>query len=372
MIRVLYLLNYAGEGGTERYVELLARDMGEKGLVQPFFAYNQDGLLVKRLEAMGVPCRRLEMKGRFDRKAARALAALCREWKIDLIHCHYLREHYIALLAKKLCRGVKVVYTNHIIVKNDPVTRLTNRLLDGWQDQMIAVCNMGKAQLVANGWSGDRIRVVFNGVNPALWAGGREYSTLRRELNIPDDRFVLLCVGRFDDYKRQDFLLRSLKELADGTDTPFTLVLAGNGPKQAECEALAQSLGLGDKVRFLGYRTDVKNLYHGSDLYVSCSRWEALSFVILEAMAAGLPVVATNVGGTPDLVNQKTGCGLLVDFEDTKGMAAAIRRFMEEPELRRQCGAQARQAVHTYFEMSKMVEATYTVYEKALHPGAKE
>ena len=372
MIRVLYLLNYAGEGGTERYVELLARDMREKGLIQPYFVYNQGGLLVERLEAMGVSCRRLEMKGRFDRKAARALADLCREWRIDLLHCHYLREHYIALLAKKRYRKMKVVYTNHIIVKNDPVTRLTNRLLDRWQDQMIAVCNMGKAQLEANGWKGDRIQVIFNGVDPQLWQGSRADSILRRELGIPEDRFVLLCVGRFDDYKRQDFLIRSLKELADSTNLPFALVLAGNGPKQADCEALVKSLGLERQVYFTGYRTDVKNLYHGSDLYVSCSRWEALSFVILEAMAAGLPVVATNVGGTPDLVNQKTGCGQLVEFEDTKGMAETIRRFMEEPDLRRQCGARAQQAVHTYFEMGKMVDATYAVYQKALHPGLKE
>ena len=367
-MKVLYLLNYAGEGGTERYVELLARDMGEQGLIQPCFAYNQGGLLVERLEAMGVPCRRLEMKGRFDRQAARALAELCREWRVDLIHCHYLREHYIALMAKKRYPKLKVVYTNHIIVKNDPLTRLTNRLLDKRQDQMIAVCRMGKAQLEANGWKGDRIRVIFNGVDPQLWQGSRADSTLRQELGIPEDRLVLLCVGRFDDYKRQDFLIRSLKELAGQTEAPFCLVLAGNGPRQAECEELARSLGLADMVYFTGYRTDMKNLYLGSDLYVSCSRWEALSFVILEAMAAGLPVVATNVGGTPDLVNGDTGCGQLVEFEDTKGMAAALRRFLEDGALRAACGSRSLQAVRRCFSLEQMVKATYAVYQKALEP----
>lgn len=364
-MKVLYLLNYAGEGGTERYVELLARRMGEQGLIQPFFAYNQGGLLVERLEAMGVPCRRLEMKGRFDRQAARALADLCRGWEIDLIHCHYLREHYIALLAKKYCPGLKVVYTNHIIVKNDPLTRLTNRLLDKRQDQMIAVCRMGKAQLEANGWKGDRIQVIFNGVDPQLWQGSRADSTLRQELGIPKDRLVLLCVGRFDDYKRQDFLIRSLKELEGQTRVPYVLVLAGDGPRQEECRQLARTLGLADKIFFTGYRTDMKNLYLGSDLYVSCSRWEALSFVILEAMAAGLPVVATNVGGTPDLVNGDTCCGQLVAFEDTKAMASALRRFLEDGELRRTCGSQGRQAILRQFSLEQMVQATWKVYERA-------
>ena len=110
MTKVLYLLNYAGKAGTERYVETLVRYLGGSR-VEPYFAYNEGGLLVERLEAMGVPCRRVEMRSRFDRKAARALAALCDEWDIDLIHCHYLREHYTALLAKRYRPGLKVVYT---------------------------------------------------------------------------------------------------------------------------------------------------------------------------------------------------------------------------------------------------------------------
>ena len=99
MTKVLYLLNFAGKAGTERYVETLVNYLSADGLVQPFFAYHEGGLLVERLEEMGVPCRRVEMRRRFDYKAARDLAALCAEWGIDLVHCHYLREHYTALLA---------------------------------------------------------------------------------------------------------------------------------------------------------------------------------------------------------------------------------------------------------------------------------
>ena len=148
VMKVLYLLNFAGKAGTERYVETLVKYEG--------------GLLVERLEAMGVPCRRVEMRSRFDKQAARELAALCQEWDIDLIHCHYLREHYTALLAKKYNKKIRVVYTNHFVLANDFITRLSNRMMDKRQDQMIAVCNKGKEQLIANGWSGDRIQVIFN------------------------------------------------------------------------------------------------------------------------------------------------------------------------------------------------------------------
>ena len=183
-MKVLYLLNFAGKAGTERYVETLVKYLSADGLVQPFFAYNEGGLLVERLEAMGVPCRRVEMRSRFDKQAARELAALCKEWDIDLIHCHYLREHYTALLAKKYNPKIRVVYTNHFVLANDFVTRLSNRMMDKRQDQMIAVCNKGKEQLIANGWSGDRIQVIFNAVDLDAWAGSRADSTLRAELGL--------------------------------------------------------------------------------------------------------------------------------------------------------------------------------------------
>ena len=200
MMNVLYLLNHAGKAGTERYVETLVRHLGGKQ-VKPFFAYHEPGLLVERLEDLGVPCRAIELRSRFDLKAAKALAALCREWEIDLIHCHYLREHYIALLAKRYNKHIRVVYTNHFILPNDAVTRFTNRILDRRQDEMIAVCTMGREQLIKNGWSGERIQVIFNAVDPAEWAGDRSESTLRRELGIPEDRFVMLCASRFAEDK---------------------------------------------------------------------------------------------------------------------------------------------------------------------------
>ena len=103
-MKVLYLLNFAGKGGTERYVETLVRYLNGTH-IEAFFAYNQDGPLVEKLQSLGVPCRRVEMRRRFDFRAARELASLCREWDIDLVHCQFLREHYTALLAKQIGRA---------------------------------------------------------------------------------------------------------------------------------------------------------------------------------------------------------------------------------------------------------------------------
>lgn len=365
MLNVLYLLNHAGKAGTERYVETLVKYLSG-GRVKAFFAYHEPGLLVERMEELGVPVRQIELKSRFDLKAARNLAKLCKEWNIDVIHCHYLREHYLALFAKEFKRDLRVVYTNHFVQENDGITRFTNRLLDRRQDNIIAVCNKGKAQLMENGWGGERIEVIFNAVDPQAWAGDRSESSLRSELGLAEENFVMLCASRFAHDKGHKYLVNSIKRLTELTQVPFTLVLAGDGPLLEETKAQASALGLEDKIKFIGFRKDIKNLYKGSDLYVNASEHEALSFLIIEAMAAGLPIVATDMYGNSDIVNDKTNCGLLVEYNNPDSMAVALKCMMEDPAFLAECSQNALTAVDAYFEIHKMADATYKVYEKAM------
>lgn len=366
MMKVLYLLNFAGKAGTERYVETLVRYLNHTK-VEAHFAYNEGGLLVERLEALGVPCRRIEMRRRFDLRAAKELAALCKEWDIDLVHCHYLREHYTALLARKYNPHIRVIYTNHFVMANDAVTRLSNRWMDKRQDQMIAVCNRGKEQLVRNGWSGERIQVIFNSVDPAVWAGDRSESTLRQELGLSNDRFVMLCASRFAGDKGHKYLIDSVKRLTTITDVPFTLVLAGDGPLLEPAKAQVKELGLEDCVKFIGFRKDIKNLYKGSDLYVNSSEHEALSYLIIEAMAAGLPVIATDMGGNRDIVNDEAGCGLLVKYDDPVSMSDAMKRLMEDKELLESCRQGALRTIDEKFEIHKWMDKTFAAYQAAMN-----
>ncbi|BDF71921.1 glycosyl transferase [Oscillospiraceae bacterium] len=365
MLKVLYLLNYAGKAGTERYVETLVKYLnGEK--IQAYFAYNEGGLLVERMQEAGVSVRQIAMRRRFDLKAAKVLAALCTEWDIDVVHCHYLREHYTALLAKRFNKKIRVVYTNHFVMANDAVTRISNRWMDKRQDQMIAVCNRGKEQLVANGWSGDRITVIFNAVDPAAWAGERASSTLRAELGLAQEDFVMLCASRFADDKGHKYLIDSVKRLTEISSVPFTLVLAGDGPLLEPAREQVKRLGLEERVKFIGFRKDIKNLYKGADLYVNSSRHEALSFLIIEAMAAGLPVIATDMGGNRDIVNDEAGCGALVEYDNPESMAQAMKRLMEDPELLARCRENALKTIREKFEIHKLAQATFAVYQKAL------
>lgn len=364
-MKVLYLLNHAGKAGTERYVETLVKYLSAQG-VEPYFVYNEGGLLVERMAELGVPTERIEMSSRFDFKAAKALAKLCEKWDIDVVHCHYLREHYTAILAKRYNKKIRVVYTNHFVLANDALTRLSNRWMDKRQDQIIAVCNKGKEQLIANGWSGESIQVVFNAVDMKAWEGGRESSTMRQEFGIPEDRVVMLCASRFAHDKGHAYLVNSLKRLSEITDVPFTMVLAGDGDLLEQTREQVKQLGLEDKVIFAGFRKDIKNLYKGSDVYINSSEHEALSFLIIEAMAAGLPVIVTDMGGNRDIVPPDAGHGALVVYDDPESMAQAMKKMLEDEDYRASCAAGALRTVAEKFEVGKMCQATLAVYQKAV------
>ena len=155
--------------------------------------------------------------------------------------------------------------------------------------------------------------------------------------------------------------------LADGLGSGVKASILSTLTSKIISTMMAEGLGLEDCVKFIGFRKDIKNLYKGSDLYVNSSQHEALSFLIIEAMAAGLPVIATDMGGNSDIVNDEAGCGMLVEYDNPDSMAVAMKCFLEDPAFAARCRENARRTIEDKFEIHKMARATYGVYEKALH-----
>lgn len=362
MKKVLYLLNHAGKAGTERYIQILVEHLNNKK-TKAYFAYNIEGLLVERLKALGVETFRIKLRNRFDLRAAWQLARLCKKLDIDIIHAQFLRENYIAMLSRLFNSRTSVVYTNHFILANNLLTRVTNHLITSLQAGIIAVCNRGREMMIANGINSKKIKVLFNAVDPEYW-GKPEASTLRSEFGIGDDTMILLCASRFAYDKGHRYLVRSIARLREITDKKFMLILAGDGPLQKEIKGLAEELGLGKHIIFTGFRSDIKNLYNGSDIYINSSEHEASSFNIIEALATGLPVVATDKGGNNDIINEQNDCGILVQYDDEDDTAGAIKRLMEDPTLRERLSKNALKAVNEKFNLVKMADQTYNLYEE--------
>lgn len=362
MKKVLYLLNHAGKAGTERYVQILIERLNNKK-IKAYFAYNIDGLLVERLKALGVETFQIKLRNRFDLKAAWQLARLCRKLDIDIIHAQFLRENYIAMLSRLFYSRTSVVYTNHFILANNMLTRFSNRLITSLQAGIIAVCNRGREMMIANGVNGKKIKVLFNAVDLVKW-GKPEASTLRSEFGIDDDTMILFCASRFAYDKGHRYLIKSIARLREITDSRFVLILAGDGPFLEEIKGLTEELNLGKFIIFAGFRSDIKNLYNGSDIYINSSEHEASSFNIIEALATGLPVVATDKGGNNDIINEKNDCGLLVQYDDVENTAGAIKRLMEDSALRDRLARNAVMVVNEKFNLVKMADQTYNLYEE--------
>ena len=358
-MKILYLINYAGAGGTERYVELLARHCLETGQ-SCALCCNEGGQLVEKMEAMGIPVHRLSMRNPFDLAAARNLARLVRREGFEVIHAQYPRENYIALLAKCFGSRARVVFTSHLICDQPRPWRLLNRLFTPHNHAVITVCSYGKTVLERNGVAKDRIRTVFNGVDAS--AAPEKDRSIRAELGIREEEKVLTMLTRFSPEKGVPFLLRSAARLTELTQVPFRLLLVGTGPDFDRDRQLPDRLGIGDWVILTGFRSDTARILAASDLYLNSSSSEAMSFAILEALAAGLPLVLTDVGGNPELVNTGGVCGLLAPYGDEEAYAAAIAALLEDDGLRSRYAAAARAKAETEFDLHSQLNRLFEIY----------
>ncbi len=338
--------------------------------IKAYFAYNEDGLLVERLRDIGVETFKINMRNPFDMKAAWELGRLCKKLEIELIHTQFLRENYIAILSRIFNPKVKVMYTNHFVIPNNSAQKFFNRILTSFEANIIAVCNKGKEMLIANGNRASIINVIFNGIDPSYWGEPLE-STIKEEFEIGEDEFVMLCASRFAHDKGHKYLVNSIYELKKMTDRKFKCILAGDGPLLNEVKEQVLNLGLNEDIIFTGFRSDIKNLFYGSDIYINSSEHEALSFLIIEAMASGLPVIATNMGGNADIINPQTNCGIMVEYDNPIETAKAILKLMEDEALRNKFSANALKAVKETFNLDKVAEKTYNLYVDSIRNNLK-
>ncbi len=359
-LKVLYLINHAGKAGTEKYVYNLVKTYNG-ACADCYFAYSEPGLLLEQMQELGIPCFQLTMKNPFDVKAAKALAAYCREHKIDVIHTQYPRENYIAILSKRYYPEVRVVYTCHLTLKNSLPWRVTNRLFTKHNHKIISVCNKGKELLIGNGVSADKIVVVFNGITPSQEV--EKNVEKRQEFGIDPDTFVITTLARYHIAKGLDYFTDSVNELKKMTDKKFVVLYVGDGELYDEVKEQIERLGLENEIKQLGFRKDSQEILAMSDLYVNSAKcFEALSFAIVEALDHALPVVATDVGGNSDIVNDETNCGILVEYGDTKAMAQAIKTMIEDTTGYEAFSQNARKAALNRFNLDELLKETFQYY----------
>lgn len=371
-IRVAHLIHSLAPGGAEALLIDLARAAPAAGLeiaVMPLVRADVDRY-ARTLRDLGVPVLALDLPTRWDPRAfGRALTRL-RRWRPDVLHTHLKHADLVGAVASRLT-GVPQVSTLHVIedgsTARTPMRRAKRRLAAAARMSTARLTiTVGEAQ---RRWylgafsSADPARVVTvpNGVaDPRI---GRDPVAVRARtragLGCGDGEVLVAQVAVARPGKGHATLLDAMRRLGD---VPVRLVVAGDGPLRTELAANARDLG--DRVRFLGHRDDVPDLLAAADIVAHPSEFEALPTALIEAQAAARPVVATEVGGIPEVVTP--GTGVFVPVGDPAALAAALRRLAADPWRRATLGAAARRRFETHFDAGVWARRLTDLYAAVL------
>lgn len=370
MLNILHLIHYLSGGGTESYIYSLAKKL-HNNKCKFYIAYSRPGPGLLLFKDMEIDAIQLDMNSPYDFKAIKDLKNLCEKLSIDVIHTHFLRENYISVFSKIIGNKAAIINTSHVLYQNKKSVMFTNRFITMHNNKIIAVSNAVKEHLIKEGISSNKIQVIYNGIDMDYWSMKREFG-IRKEFSIDNDDFVIASVARFSDEKGHHFLLETialLKELIDTKKLKYPKVkflLVGDGELLCQCKDLAINLGINEDVIFTGHRTDIKSILRNCDLFVCHSKSEALGISILEALACGLPVIATDSGGTNEVINNNTDCGILVNYGDKEGFARAIMKLMMDKALYEKYKENGYNILKEKFNLDKTVEETYTLYSSSM------
>lgn len=291
-----------------------------------------------------------------------AIVDLIRKLRIDILHTSEFRSDVLALLCRRRC-GVQVVATAHGWIANDlrgRIYRFADKLILPRFDAVILV-SQAMRRLVPRWWLPDRrVHVLPNALVLEKYA--REVVDKARARPDTQQGAILLNVGRLSPEKGQDLLLRAVAALAPEFPA-LRLRFAGIGPMEAQLRELAGSLGIADRVEFLGYIDDMPALYDRIDLVVQSSYTEGMPNVILEAAFLRVPIVATAVGGTAEVV-QHGRSAWLIPPRSLDALTDGIRRFLVEPDAFAAMGQAAHEHIRTNFSFAARTDRLMGLYEQ--------
>ncbi|MGY1691470.1 glycosyltransferase [Geodermatophilus sp. SYSU D01105] len=319
--------------------------------------------LLDRAAALGA--RTVELPSPRDPRFARVVTGFLDAHRVDVFHCHVGTgaEDWdgVRLAHRAGCRAV--VQTQHLpyLVAHPRKRRAFHRSIRE-VDRLIAVSEGLRRTYQRIGVPPERFTTVANGVAPLRDRLDR--ATARAALGLDHDRPVVMTVGRLTHMKGQWHLLDAVPALL-ARFPDLAVVLVGDGPLREALEKRAAGLGAGEAVRFAGHRTDARQLLAAADVFVLPSRCEGMPLVALEAMEAGLPVVATRVIGSEEVVVDGV-TGALVRPGDPAALGAALARLLADPDLRHRQGAAGRRRHRAAFTRERMARDTAAVYEEVL------
>jgi glycosyltransferase involved in cell wall biosynthesis len=348
-------------GGTQRHLLEVLKLIDRVRFVPLVIAAKSGGPLGAQIRAADVELVELHlgsaMISRDALRCVREATAILRARQVGIVQYFEWRSGVIALMAARRAGGCRIVAARRSVPKERGAQRVLAELVVQAADRIVVNAEL----LRPNGRAGRRTAVIPSGVDTERFRPCADRGAAKRRLGLTGDRPVIGTVGRLEPRKGTATLLAAVAALRATGRHDAIVVVVGDGPLREELAREAARLGIAPHVRLLGDLADVRSALEALDVFVLPSRTEGMSNALLEAMAMELPVVATAVGGTPEVVGDGR-TGLLVGADDPAAMAAAISRLLDDPAAASCVGAAARQTVEEKFGARSMVRQLEAVY----------
>ena len=362
MIKLLYVIPTLDRSGAEKQLALLARGLPPSEFDVHVCALTRGGPFEAELRDAGIPVTVLGKPLKLDPFALWKLTRLMRRFKPDVVHTWMFTANAYGRVAARWAGAPVVIASERNVDRwKSGLHRLIDRRLAGR-----TACVLANSQGVAafyrrQGIEADKVRVIYNGIATTECREG-DSTAVRRELGLPETARVVGFIGRLAPQKRVKDLIWAADLLKVIRDDVYLLVV-GDGPQRERLVQFARDVEILDRVRFLGHRPDVPRLLQAIDVLWLASDFEGMPNVVLEAMAAEVPVVATDIPGTNELVVDGE-TGFLVPVGDRAAFARQTRKLIEDPRLARRMGAAGRERVVEGFSVDRMIREHAQLYRE--------
>ena len=362
-IKILRVVNSLNIGGLEKGVVNVALNLNKNKFEQVFCCLGKKGVLADRLEKDGIKVFSLNKQNGLGLGLPFKIRALIKKENPDIIEMHNTDPFQQGMLASFFMPNLVKIRTDHNSFASPISSKvlLFNRLLSKFCDKTIVVSNKLKRNLVVyEKIDPDQIFVIHNGVDLSKVGRTANVLQVRKSFKLEKGSNVVTYIGGLREEKRLDVLVKSFSLVSKELPNSI-LLLVGDGPLRRSLTELAKREGISAKIKFLGLRQDVYDLIKASNVVTLSSTSEGISQTIMEAMACSKPVVATKVGGNPELV-QDGKTGFLVPPENPEKLAEVIITLLRNKKLGERMGKNGRKRVEKYFNIDKTVSEYEKVY----------
>ena len=371
-LRITHVVLSLDVGGLERIVVDLAQVNRAHGHAPSVLCLERPGTLSAQLENLGIPVYCADRQPGLRLSTIDKVRSLLKHLRPDVIHTHQIGALLFTGPAARIEKVPVIVHTehsNHIANQRSRQMRLRTRLLfrlaGSFAKRFFCVSNNIASEVKAyRVISSKKTIVVPNGIDTSKFDAPEESIFLRQELGIPDDVPVIGTVGRLIEVKRQDVLIRGFSRLGNHNPLPH-LLLVGDGPESGALRKLADSLGIGNRVHFAGYQSRPEKYLHVMDVFALTSRLEGMPLAILEAWAAGLPVIASRVGGIPQMITHGVN-GLMFGSGNEAELSDLIGRLLTCHHEAQRLAEAGRERVRSQFDLSVMADTYEQHYRDVL------